>query len=105
MVRFYSKLVKGGLKEYADENYQKRAAEVTRQSSGKRGQAGKALQFGFHAIGHITASILYNKGIDKAIIQQILRHKRASTTDIYLRSLGLEVDFPTGFLPFRMSLT
>lgn len=55
-------------------------------------KAAQVKPFGFHAIRHLTASILYNRGVDKAIIQAILRHKRASTTDIYLRSLGLEID-------------
>jgi hypothetical protein len=31
---------------------------------------------------------LYRLGYEKSIIQRILRHKSATTTDIYLRSLG-----------------
>jgi len=46
--------------------------------------------FGFHAIRHLTASILYNLGYEVAVIQAILRHKSASTTERYLRSIGLE---------------
>jgi integrase len=44
--------------------------------------------FGWHAIRHLTASELYRLGYPKSMIQQILRHKSATTTDIYLRSLG-----------------
>lgn len=46
--------------------------------------------FGFHAIRHLTASILYNRGYEVAIIQLILRHKSPSTTEAYLKTLGLE---------------
>jgi integrase len=46
--------------------------------------------FGFHAIRHLTASILYHKGYDVSVIQSILRHKSPTTTNGYLRSLGLE---------------
>lgn len=46
--------------------------------------------FGFHAIRHLTASILYAKGNPVSIIQAILRHKNPNTTTRYLRTLGLE---------------
>jgi len=46
--------------------------------------------FGFHAIRHLTASILYHKGYNVSVIQSILRHKSPTTTNRYLRSLGLE---------------
>jgi len=46
--------------------------------------------FGFHAIRHLTASILYHKGYDVSVIQSILRHKSPTTTNRYLKSLGLE---------------
>ena len=46
--------------------------------------------FGFHGIRHLTASILYHKGIDTAVIQAILRHKSPTTTNRYLKTLGLE---------------
>ena len=46
--------------------------------------------FGFHAIRHLTASILYHKGHDVAVIQVILRHKSPTTTNRYLKSLDLE---------------
>ena len=47
-------------------------------------------RFGFHAIRHLSATILYNNGVDVSVIQAILRHKSATTTDGYLRTLGLE---------------
>lgn len=46
--------------------------------------------FGFHAIRHLTASILYEMGQPVSVIQAILRHKSPNTTAMYLRSLGLE---------------
>lgn len=50
----------------------------------------KVKPFGFHAIRHLTASILYKKGYSIAVIQAILRHKNPNTTARYIRSLGLE---------------
>jgi len=50
----------------------------------------KVKSFGFHAIRHLSASILYNLGYEVAVIQAILRHKSANTTERYLRSIGLE---------------
>lgn len=46
--------------------------------------------FGFHAIRHLTASALYKKGEGVGVIQAILRHKSPSTTERYLKTLGLE---------------
>jgi integrase len=46
--------------------------------------------FGFHAIRHLTASILYHRGYDLSVIQAILRHKSPTTTNRYLKSIGLE---------------
>lgn len=48
--------------------------------------------FGWHAIRHLTASELYRLGYPKSMIQRILRHKSATTTDIYLRSLGASTE-------------
>ncbi|MCE5333458.1 MAG: site-specific integrase [Desulfobacteraceae bacterium] len=47
-------------------------------------------RFQFHAIRHLSAVILYKEGEAISTIQQILRHEHATTTDRYLRSLGLE---------------
>jgi integrase len=46
--------------------------------------------FGFHAIRHLTASILYQKGYPLSVVQAILRHKNPNTTVRYLQTLGLE---------------
>ena len=50
----------------------------------------KVKPFGFHAIRHLTASILYRKGYSLGHIQAVLRHKNPNTTSRYLRTLGLE---------------
>lgn len=44
--------------------------------------------FGFHAIRHLSASILANEGVDVPTIQYILRHKSVTTTSRYLHRLG-----------------
>ncbi len=44
--------------------------------------------FGLHAIRHLTASILAQQNVPLVQIQQILRHKRLTTTERYIRSLG-----------------
>ena len=46
--------------------------------------------FGFHAIRHLTASILFHKGLSVAVIQAVLRHQSPTTTTRYLQGLGLE---------------
>lgn len=46
--------------------------------------------FGFHAIRHLSASILYASGYSVSVIQTVLRHKSPSTTERYLKSFGLE---------------
>jgi len=46
--------------------------------------------FGFHAIRHMVATRLYHMGKPLGVIQAILRHKSAGTTERYLKSLGLE---------------
>jgi integrase len=45
--------------------------------------------FGFHAIRHLSASILAREGVDIPTIQAVLRHKSPTTTARYLRSLGI----------------
>jgi integrase len=47
--------------------------------------------FTFHAIRHLTASILFHKGYSVSHIQLVLRHKSPTTTERYLKSLGLEM--------------
>lgn len=47
-------------------------------------------RFGFHAIRHLTASVLYKLGNSVGVIQAILRHKSPSTTERYLQTIGLE---------------
>ena len=44
--------------------------------------------FGFHAIRHLTASILYHEGTAANVVQTILRHKNATTTERYLHTFG-----------------
>lgn len=46
--------------------------------------------FGFHAIRHLSASILAYEGVDVPTIQSILRHKNLHTTSRYLHTLGLK---------------
>jgi len=47
--------------------------------------------FGFHAIRHLSASILANENVPLPIIQGILRHKTSTTTSGYLKSLGVDL--------------
>lgn len=63
---------------------------VRQHFMGKLCDKAKVKPFGFHAIRHLTASILYNKGYDMSVIQTILRHKSPTTTNRYLKNLGLE---------------
>lgn len=44
-------------------------------------------RFGFHAIRHLTASILDKAGVPLATIQLILRHRSITTTAKYIHSL------------------
>jgi hypothetical protein len=46
--------------------------------------------FGFHAIRHLHASILFNEGSELSVVQRQLRHTNPNTTARYLRSLGYE---------------
>ncbi len=50
----------------------------------------KVKPFGFHAIRHLTASVLFNLGYEVAVMQTILRHRSPNTTERYLKTLGLE---------------
>lgn len=57
---------------------------------GKLCKKAEVQKFGFHAIRHFTASSLYRLGCDLSEIQAILRHKSPSTTERYLKSIGIE---------------
>lgn len=46
--------------------------------------------FGFHAIRHFSAVTLYRGGEEVYKIQKVLRHRDATTTNNYLKSLGFE---------------
>lgn len=46
--------------------------------------------FGFHAIRHLSAVILFQAGYPVATIKAILRHENAGTTERYLKRLGLD---------------
>ena len=48
----------------------------------------KVKTFGVHAIRHLTASILAKEGVPSVQIQNILRHKKLSTTELYLHQMG-----------------
>jgi len=43
--------------------------------------------FGYHAIRHLTASILAQADVSMVTIQRILRHKNLTTTERYIRGL------------------
>ena len=45
--------------------------------------------FGIHAIRHLAASILGGAGHPAMMIQRLLRHKKVSTTEVYLHHLGM----------------
>lgn len=47
--------------------------------------------FTFHAIRHLTAVELSKEGFRIGLIQKVLRHRNARTTEIYLRSLGMDM--------------
>jgi len=64
--------------------------------------------FTFHCLRHFGASFLASQGTPITDIQTLLGHQRATTTDLYLRSLGyglpeatemLEVISPPGLTP------
>ncbi len=46
--------------------------------------------FEFHAIRHLTATILYQKGYGVSFIQKVLRHQHPNTTERYLKGLCTE---------------
>lgn len=48
--------------------------------------------FGFHAIRHLTATILAYSGLDLPTVQAILRHTNPNTTARYIKNLGINPD-------------
>jgi integrase len=72
------------------DNYYGRPFTVRQHFMKKICQRAGVKPFGFHAIRHLTASILYREGYSQAHIQAVLRHKNPNTTARYLRTLGLE---------------
>ena len=54
-------------------------------------KAAGVTRFGFKGIRHLVAVELYRAGHPVAEIQRRLRHEAPTTTERYLRSLGLEV--------------
>ena len=48
----------------------------------------KVRYFRFHALRHLTASLLDDQGVPIGVIQRILGHKNRRTTEIYLHSIG-----------------
>jgi integrase len=48
----------------------------------------KVKYFRFHALRHLTASILDDLGVHIGVIQRILGHQNRRTTEIYLHSIG-----------------
>ena len=44
--------------------------------------------FGVHANRHLTASILAKEGVSSVQIQNILRHKKSSTAELYPHQMG-----------------
>jgi len=48
--------------------------------------------FDFHSIRHLSAVILYKAGEPVSMIQKVLRHQNATTTNRYLASLGFQLE-------------
>jgi integrase len=57
----------------------------------RRCKAAEIASFGFKGIRHLVAVTLYRSGHPVAEIQRRLRHESPTTTEKYLRSLGLEI--------------
>lgn len=57
--------------------------------------------FGYHSFRHHVAAHLYlNCGYSIGQLQKLLRHKRPTTTEIYLRSI-IDMEAPVGFEPME----
>ena len=76
-------------KEFCREYYGQ-PFQLRRHFMGQICKTASVKAFGFHAIRHLTASILFNQGYELGTIQAILRHRSPNTTERYLRSIGLE---------------
>lgn len=62
--------------------------KLIRKVNRDRPRANRIREFGFHSIRHHVAAHLYLRcGYSVAELQKVLRHSRASTTDIYLKSI------------------
>ncbi|MEJ2592395.1 MAG: tyrosine-type recombinase/integrase [Candidatus Thiodiazotropha sp.] len=48
----------------------------------------KVKYFRYHALRHLTASILDDYGVPIGVIQRILGHQNRRTTEIYLHTIG-----------------
>jgi site-specific recombinase XerD len=71
---------------YDDSHYRKGHARI-RDMMENLCQKANVSMFTFHAIRHFCAAILEIYGKTMRNIQQVLRHQKMSTTEIYLRSL------------------
>ena len=57
--------------------------------------------FGFHSFRHYVAAHLYlHYGYSIGQLQKLLRHKRPTTTEIYLQSI-IDMEAPVGFAPME----
>ena len=72
------------------EDYYGKPFKVRQHFMKKLCEKAKVRKFGFHSIRHLVATTLYHKGCSLSEIQAILRHKSPSTTEKYLRSLGIK---------------
>jgi len=50
----------------------------------------KVEPFGFHAIWHLSAFILFNLEYDLGVIQAIPRHRSPGTTERYWKRIGMK---------------
>jgi integrase len=84
-------LVEGELEGHGFENQHVGKPFRSRQHwLGKLCKTAEVEPFGFHAIRHLSAVMLYHAGYSVATIQAMLRHENAGTTEIYLKRLGLD---------------
>ena len=75
------------------ENQHKGNKFISRQKwMGKMCEAAAVAPFGMHAIRHLRAIRLYTDGARLGSIQQWLRHDTPSTTEVYLKGFGLDID-------------